>query len=192
MNLIDKKYLSIILSFILLSCNMKTYLLEDKVTKVPFDSIAYNNRSKFTFSLLSIVDTNIVYEEVDMRYNTLARLDNHRDNSVYGIYKFYQNGRLNYFLINRDRLLNPNNFNPENSGYRGIYYSEKNKIKYDLFVISSELGEIDKQTGTFSFSADTLYSNRKNAKGINATNYATKVYVKRKLLPEYFQFKANW
>lgn len=179
--------------FLLLSCNMKTYKLLNKRTKVPVDATAYNNKSKFNSLLLNNVDTSVIYEEFDTRYNILKRLDNHIESSIYNVYKFYPNGCINNFYLDRRNEPIPiNELNPLFTGYRGVYYSENNKIRYDLFAEIDQRQHTGKITGTLTFSGDTLYVKRDDRKGLNATDYSTEIYIKRKLPPEYFVYKADW
>lgn len=170
---------------LLCACNgIKTYRLLDNGTKVPIDQGVYSNKSKFDLSLFSVVDTNIVYEEYDRRYNTLKRLDNHLENSYFGIYKFYPNGALNSFLIDKKKDLYKE-LNPLYNGYRGVFYTEEGKARFDLFAEVNQQQNIGKLSGTLMFGGDTMYVKRDDLSYVE-------IYVKRKLPKEYFQFKADW
>jgi hypothetical protein len=172
---------------------MKVYTLLDKVTDVPKSNAVYKNKSKFTSTLLGIVDTGVVYEEFDPNYNILTRLDNHiENNNLYRLFRFYPNGCFNRFTINKDKNLDVIFFDPNYAGYRGVYYADNSKIRYDFFAGIDQRQHTGKITGTLTFSGDTLYVKRDDRKGLNATDYSTEIYIKRKLPPEYFQYKANW
>ncbi len=163
---------------------MKTFLLDNKITKVPIENKVYYNKNKFNFSLLSVLDTAVVYEKFETKYNALARLDNHSETSIYGIYKFYSNGNINYFVINRNEQLTPNLFNPSYAGYRGVYYKDGDKIRGDLFAPADERQNIGKLDRFFSVKDDTLFVERQYG--------YIDVYIKQRLPPEYFIYKANW
>jgi hypothetical protein len=180
------KFFLIVLAFGSMTACMKTFTLQNGRTKVPTKTLVYKNKVNFEKALLNVVDTAVVYEEFNKRYNVLTRLDNHIETSFYAVYRFYPNGELNYFVLDRDRPQGTNDFNPEYKGYRGVYYSEKSKIKYDLFAPSNELRWIGKLTGEFTFSGDTLYVRR------DESPKEVDIYIKRTLPPEYFQYKANW
>ena len=184
-----RKLKALVLLFILvvltLGCEMKTYTLQNGITKVPVDSTVYKNKSKFDKSLLTIIDTPVVYEAYNVERKTPVRLDVDYTHRFYGVYKFYSNGCLNYFTLNRDESIDTNTFNPLYRGQRGVYYLEKNQIKVDLITLINGYGSIGKLTSTFSFSNDTLYEHT------NYVKYVT-VYIKRKLPSGYLNYKANW
>jgi hypothetical protein len=169
----------------LISCNMKTYKLLNNKTSVPSDINAYKNRSKFDVSLLNIIDTSVVYEEYDRNYNILKRTDSHKENSIYAVCRFYSNGCMNKFFIDRKTVLTPNEFDPLYAGKRGIYYKENNKIRFDLFAEIDQQRHIGRLTGALTFNGDTLYIKRDDL------SYR-EIFIKRTLPPEYFQYKANW
>ena len=172
-------------SFILLSCNMKTYSLLDKITDVPINTNVYKNKSKFSASLLKTIDTGVVYEEYDRSKNILMSLDKCTACRGYRIFRFYSNGCLNMFFFDRNSTLPVNEFDPLYAGYRGVYYSEDNKIRFDLFAEIDQRQHTGKLSATLTFSGDTMYLKRDDL------SY-TEIYIKRKLPPEYFIYQANW
>lgn len=182
----NNKILAVVSIILLISCEMKTYLLKDGITKVPIKKDVYENKVKFDKSLLTTIDTGAIYEEFDTYRNVLKRLDSDSKRSFYGVYRFYANGKFNSFGIDKSVPLDSKMFNPEYRGYRGVYYLDKNQIRYDLFAPSNELRWIGKLTGTFRFSGDTLYVQRdESPQYIN-------VYIKRELPKEFLQYNANW
>lgn len=174
----------ILVSFI--SCRMNTYELKNNLTKVPYDKSVYKNKINFDKELLKVVDTSVVYEEFSVKYNVLKRLDSHIENRFYGVYRFYSNGYLNLFYLDRQLSQSVNDFNPDYNGYRGVYYKEEGKIKSDLFSIINDWGWAGRIKETYSFVGDTLYV--KNDKPRSNTYK----YVKRKLPIEYLKYKADW
>ena len=167
---------------------MRTFTLQNGRTKVPAKTIVYKNKAKFDKSLLNDIDTGVVYEKFNKQYNVLQRLlDSPIGTGVYGAYRFYLDGRFNLFFIRSDEPLNPNDFNPEYNGSRGVYYLKGNTVRYDLFAPSNGLGWIGKSTGNFTFSGDTLYVNDDDI-----SRRGVEIYIKRKLPPEYFKHKADW
>lgn len=169
----------------LASC-MKTLTLQNGVTRIPADSSVYVNKIKFTKELLKVVDTNVVYESYNMRYQELDRLDTHREITHYYVYRFYPNGCFNCFVINKKKELDTVEFNPDYNGLRGVYYSETNKIRYDFFASINDHLDMGRITGEFIFSGDTLFVTRDDLPGNN------RIYIKRRLPAEYFQYKATW
>ena len=165
---------------------MRTFTLQNGRTDVPAKTIVYKNKAKFDKSLLNVIDTGVVYEEFNQRYNVLQRLDSHIETSVYGAYRFYLDGCFNLFSIRRNTPLNPNDFNPEYNGKRGVYYLKENTVRYDLFAEINQVGWTGKLTGSFTFSEDTLYVKS------DISRRGVEIYIKRKLPPEYFKHKADW
>jgi len=174
-----------ILAVFIMAC-MRIYPLRDGITKVPVKTDVYKNKVKFDKSLLALIDTEAIYEEFDQRYNVLRRLDTHIETSIYGVYRFYPDGKFNSFGVHRRVPLDYNTFNPEYCGYRGVYYMEKGQIRYDLFAPSNGLGWISELNGTFRFSGDTLYVIQ------DVDKRHIDIYIKRELLPEYRNYKALW
>lgn len=182
-----------VLFILVLSCNIKSYTLLNKVTTVSKNVSVYKNKSKFVSALLlKEIDTSVVYEEYNLDKNILMRLDPCIECRVYSVYKFYPNGCFNAFYLNRDKILSAMEFNPLYGGKRGVYYSENNKIKYDLFAEIDEHQHLGKISGTLSFMGDTMYLKRDDVKGIDKTDYPKRIFLKRKLPPEYFVYKVNW
>jgi hypothetical protein len=173
-------------SVVLMTACMRTFTLPNGYTKVPAKPSVYKNKAKFDKSSLALIDTGSIYEEFDQHYNVLRRLDTHIETGTYGAYRFYPDGKFNLFFFDRDKSLQPNDLNPEHTGYRGVYYSEETKVRYDLFAATNGLGWIGKLTGTFKFSGDTLYEIR------DVDKKHIDIYIKRKLPPGYLDYKANW
>lgn len=171
---------------VLVTACMKTITLQNGRTKVPAKSDVYKNREKFDISLLNLVNTNVIYERFNKDYNVLQRLDTHIETSIYGAYRFYPDGRFNLFFLDRNKPNDPNAFNPEYSGKRGVYYSEKDQIRYDLFAEINQWGWTGKQSGTFRFSGDTLYVQR------DEFPKELDIYIKRELSPGYLNYNADW
>ena len=181
-----KKFLLFLTTLQLIGCVIKSYTLQNGVTKVPYNSDLFKNKSKFDKSILAIVDTSVIYEEFNQRYNVLSRFDTNLETRIYDVYRFYSDGKFNNFLLDRKKQIDVNDFNPEFNGYRGVYYLENGKIKFDLFAESNELGWLGELNGTFTFIGDTLYvKNREAPNNIN-------IYIKRKLPSKYLQFNGNW
>jgi hypothetical protein len=187
MNSSFKTYLYCLLGAFFGSCKMHTALLSNNTTRVPVSRDVYKNRVHFDKSLLQILDTGSVYEELELRYNVLSRLDTNKGTSVYGIYKFYPSGNLNYFVIDREEQFTPDIFDPTYAGYRGVYYLKGNRIKGELFGVADERSNIRKLDNEFTFKGDTLFVTTKN-RGLSYHS----IYIKRKLPREYFVYKADW
>lgn len=179
-------YLLILLVFGSMTSCIKTFTLQNGRTKVPAKAIVYKNKKNFDKVLLNVIDTAIVYEQFNNRYNVLQRLDNHIETSVYSSYRFYSDGSFNVFFMDREEPSSLNDLNPDYNGRRGVYYLKENNIRYDFFSAINQWGWVGKLTGEFTFSGDTLYVNR------DVSPKEVDIYIKRKLPTEYFQFKANW
>jgi hypothetical protein len=169
--------IAVILSLLFLVGCMKTMTLENGKSKVPIKSEVYKNRSKFDRSLLSIVDTSVVY-----KYCWI----NGKTSNIYGVYRFYPEGQFNEFIINGNRRSGERDFDPKFNGYRGVYYLENNRIRYDEFGPVTQNRRTGKLTGTFSFKGDTLFVIQ------DTDTRLVHIYLKHELPPECMQFKADW
>jgi hypothetical protein len=166
----------------LASCGMRTTRLRDNGSKIPKRTSVYKNRIKFDSTALRYIDTGVVYEEYNTWNKVLIRLDSTDKNSSYGIYRFYSNGFMNYFSIDRNKPLVPKDFDPEYHGYRGIYYMNNNKLTTELFAPVNGLGHIGKRKEKCRISGDTLFVGRESVQ-------YPQVYIKRKLPAEYLTYR---
>jgi len=182
----NKNFLVLIAVVTLLhiSC-MRTVKLRDGITKVPVRTSVYKNKIKFDKTIAAVIDTSAFFEEIDPNFKVLKRLDSNVENSFYGVYRFYSNGYLNYFVVNRDTPIESDFFDPQLHGYRGVYYLKKNKICYDLFCTINQAGWIGLLTGHFTIKGDTLIVTSYQSKGIE-------VYVKRKAPESVNVYRGNW
>lgn len=167
----------------LASCGMKSELLQDKITKIPADTTFYKNKTNYNALLNMSIDTTCIYEEYDTYKKELSRLDTQNPNSWYGVYKFYAGGRVNLFIIDRNEDVNKQSFNPELKGYRGVYYSKKNKILTDMYVPVTQNRAMGRSTSVLTNAGDTLYLND----GIRQ-----RVYVKNWACKQSLKHRADW
>ena len=191
------KYTTLAFFLILVSCGIKTNLLEDKITEVPLNNEIFKNKTFFDKKLLNQIDTTVVYEEFTkyiykglekIKVNIPERLNKHDKTSTYQVYKFYNNGDVNLFVLYKNDSLKNNNIKPNYLGYRGVYYSKKNQIQIDLFTVTGynfkkEYGIIN---NIIEMKGDTLFE--KSTKDITSVS----VYIKRKIPKEFLNYKSDW
>lgn len=166
------------LSLVLFGCGLRTNILLDGKTKVPAKKKVYSNKAMFKDSLLSIIDTSVIYEEYDLNKKIFYRLDSKNKTKSYGVLRFYSNGNFNQFLILQGEAIDSNTFNPIFSGLRGVYYLEKGEVKFDLFGAKNSRGWIGKLPGNITVSGDTLFVYYELAR-------KTRVFVKRNIQPKF-------
>lgn len=164
---------------------MQTFLLSNQRTRVPSDSKVYINKQKFDRNILTIIDTNVIYEKFDSRNAILARDDYREENNIYDVIRFYPNGCFNIFFINKTKNLSKQNFDPNYTGYRGVYYNEGSKIKFDLFAEVDQQGHIGKLSGILEFNGDKLILKRDDLK-------YSEIYIKNKIPNDYLKFNPEW
>ena len=170
------------------SCGIKTFYLEDSKTfKVPRNPRKYIKNIPFNDSLKNIINTNYIYEEFNEQLNLPSRLSKGESAKYYSVLRFYPNGCLNIFLLNKEResILTKNIFNPKYNGYRGFYNKINNQITFEKFVEINGLGELGKLSGTISIKNDTLFLYTKK-------NNETKVYIKRELNEQMLNYIGDW
>lgn len=184
---IYRKNYCVLFFFLFISCGIKTFKLKNSITEVPSDSNVYLNKSKYIKSLNNIIDTSSVYEEYDVFNRSLERLNKQDPHCCYSVLKFYGNGLLNYFVLDKDNLLNVEDFNPENNGYRGVYYEDNGSVRIDLFIIVDQFRNIGKLSGNISIENDTLYLKTDKHSSVR------KFIKNNKIVPkEFLKFKVNW
>ena len=61
------------------------------------------------------------------------------------------------------------------TGYRGIYYTENDIIRYNLFAEIGQRQQTGKITGTLTFGGDILYVKRDDRKGLNAIEHSAEI-----------------
>lgn len=189
-----RKYSSLILlstTLFTLSCSGQKYVrLNDSFVKIPNKSSMYKNIDKFDTKLLAIIDTEVIYEEFDVYNNILQRLDTADVDKSYYVIRFFPNGYFHSFHLREDNIhnnssSNKNSYNPERVGIRGVYYYENNKIRYDIYGRTSEMGGVRKISGEFIINGDTLIDNRDNLSYQN-------IYIKREVPKEYLDYQVDW
>ncbi len=157
----------------------------DGRTKVPVDTTVFTKRGLFDKSLIQIVDTAVIYEEFSQRYGVLQRLDDHIETSFYDIIRFYGNGCINFFIIDRDMQFSPQKLNPRYSGLQGLYYFEKGRIRIQLCGRTDQRGGQGLIYSTVKISGDTLYEKRDNSPFEN-------IYVKRRFPEKFLSYTPYW
>jgi hypothetical protein len=155
------------------------------VTKVPLRSKVYKNRYLFDNKLCELIDTNTFYYEYNTNVNCLERYNIDSKDNFYGVYKFYGNGNLNYFMIDKNKYLKNTDFDPDYGGYRGIYYSGDNEIRFDIFVRINSWGWFGKSEGSIYVRGDTLFVKK------DVSHYP-KIYIKMDIDRINTFYRGNW
>lgn len=188
--MIKFKTLSLAFTVLLLAGCYSIQKLPDGHTTITTDQRAYKNKEKFSLGLTAFIDTNAVYEEycyvnaVNKERTYHYHQDTHKD-----YYRFYSNGYCNCFSVKSNATeLNHANFDPAKTGYRGVYYQEKNgTIKLDLFTQIGELSSLRSSYGLstrkITLSGDSLFMQKEGD-----MNYH--IYLKRKATKEIQDMKG--
>jgi hypothetical protein len=182
---------------LLIGCGIKTTVLQDGTTRVAVNQKVYKNISKFDTSMVTVIDTTVIYEAYNTLYNEngipvykkLARLTTKIENpdNYYHVYRFYNNGCYNLFILDRekDASLGKNDFNPDYAGNRGIYFKEDSVFIGNIVVQKNGIGERGIRKELFYFSGDTLFRTIKNSP-------YTQIFIKRNVPSDYLKWKATW
>lgn len=189
--------LSGIVFILLTSCNHKLRILSDGWTRITTEEKTYNNRSLFNPDLLKIIDTNAIYKEccyiqnLDSSFLGLNKSKKYQsltypNQSNREYYRFYSDGYCNCFINDRvGDSYDIKDFNPENTGFRGVYYRDKKgKILIDLFTQTSGIGNFSNLKLYVQISSDTLFMTTKNENG------GYRVFIKRTLNDELIDIKG--
>lgn len=155
----------------------------------------YANKSKFNKSLLTQIDTLVIYEEFKTIYwegteaisvNIVARKNVRDLYSRFSNYRFYNNGCFNVFILDRqDSILKKRMFNPKYNGLRGVYYKEGDKIKGDYIGKVADSGMKGVIKKEFKFKGDTLFV-------IDKKEGWNRIYLKRNIPTELLNHNAGW
>ena len=170
------------------SCNHKLRILSDGWTRITTEEKNYNNIILFKPQLLEIIDTNSIYKEccyiqnLGKKYQSLS----YPNQSSREYFRFYSNGYCNCFINDKvGDSLEIKNFNPEITGFRGVYFRDKKKrLKIDLFTQTSGIGDFSNLKLYLKLSGDTLYMTTKNENG------GYRVFVKKDLNTELRNIKG--
>jgi hypothetical protein len=143
------KYLVIFLLAILASCGIKTRTLLNGVTKVPTDEFFAKKYRSYDPKLeLTKLDTSGYYFSSE-------------DNSGWiSIYKFYSNGKCNWFYTTKDKISQSNTFDPSYNGYRGFWYSNEQNVVCYLYAPGDQLRQIKKIQRMIFVNNDSIYVKR--------------------------------
>ncbi len=177
--------------FLLMSC-IKTTILKNGHQKAALNPKVYKNRIFFDKSILSEIDTTVIFEEYNTSFyisgkpvNVFARFNYQDPNTIYGVYRFYGNGCFNYFGLDRDSVtLTKKMFDPTYTGWRGVFYKAKGEIRGDLITQIDQIGSIGTMRVAFEFKGDTLF--------VKAKGQRERIYIKRKIANELLSFNAEW
>lgn len=124
-----KSTILLLLTFsFILSCSIKSKLLENKKTKVPSDINYFTNhfRQKYDVKLFKEIEKNSIY--VAIFHKDIDGNKFYSSNGNYSAYKFYQNGCVNVFRLTEDAVLADMSFDPKTRGHRGVTYNKTNKL----------------------------------------------------------------
>ncbi|MDX6188493.1 hypothetical protein SGQ83_03950 [Flavobacterium sp. Fl-318] len=179
----------LILGFFFVSCETIKYKkLDDGISKIPVDKFFFhkNYRNKYEIALLKMIDINSVYIESfyldpkDKFFNSQKGF-----NSFINGLKFYGNGCVSNFVINKDSLFNLPKLDPLKRGSRGISFIKQKDTVIEIIVPIDETYNLGKKQYYLKVHADTLFLEDKQT----SLRY---IYLKHKLHGENTKFKADW
>jgi hypothetical protein len=173
----------IVLSVALASCGIRATLLGNNETRIPQSANVYKNRGKFDSSVLKHIDTSVLYEEIGDMVDSVLHERRFKNYEMYnyGVFRFYSNGFMNFFVMFKDPPYTAKQLDPAYTGTRGIYYTEGDKIKGELFRCGKR--KIRKLNLHVTTKGDTLFVTWTNLR------MPQQVYIKRKLPPEFLKYK---
>ena len=142
------KYLKVIFAFLFIimlnSCldlKNKTYSFKNgRLSLVNSrDFFNKNYRAKFKVGLPELIDTRALYIE-SYYISGLNKEKFQRSDLWNGIYRFFNNGAMNDFSMDkRKSMLSSKNYNPDSTDKKGVCYNKDGIWFVDIFAKSSEL-----------------------------------------------------
>ena len=150
----------LIIGFLFISCeSIKNKMLQDGTTKVPIDKKFFDKkyRNKYEIVLSKMIDPNSVYVESFYLDSNAKLFDSKKGhNSFIGVLKFYRNGCLNNFIVNKDSLHSLPKLNPLIRGYRGICYKNERDTIIEIILPVDEVYNLGKKKYFLKTRQDTL------------------------------------
>ncbi len=175
--------------FLTFSCNIEVIKLQDGITKVPKSKNFFKKeyREKYKIINLNNVKYNSIYiEKYYMDMFTKEIFDSRKGyNSFLGAIKFYKNGTLNLFSIEK-KIDSLPILNPQKRGYRGISYIKNNDTLIDIIVPISDTYKIGKKTYKAEIQGDSLIliDNKKRN--------SVRIYIENTMLEKNLNYKSDW
>lgn len=132
------------------SCIQTVYLPKNKV-KVPKDINFFKEKYKTKYNVISPtdIDTSVMYKEI-FYINQENEVFIHTDHDSF--LKFYPNGNVNYFSKQKGLEME---FNPFETGYRGVTYFSTKKNKQIISLV-------EPVTGLLTYGVRDYYASVKN------------------------------
>ncbi|QIY91647.1 hypothetical protein [Chryseobacterium gallinarum] len=153
----------------------KAKVLLNNKTKVPIDfTLCFHNKKYQTTSLIGIIDTNYIYEEITKR-----------SDGWHSVLRFYPSGKLNYFSFEDGTTYDTNSFNPLIHGLRGTIAQDSNGENYVLYYT------IINHSGDWGIKAEKLVINGNEIKLVDKTGSAT-IYKKKAIPKGLLSYEADW
>jgi hypothetical protein len=175
---------TLFLIVVISGCGLKYEVLKNGYTKVPRNDYKFENKQESVTLGVIPFRTDCIYEELSNFNNQPARKDvGNKETFFYETLRFYDNGCINIFLLNRDNV--NIEFNPEFFGYRGVYYSVNNRWKFDLFAPQSERAIYGIISGEISLNGDTISLIRENG-------YQNRFVIHEIEKLNLIEYSANW
>lgn len=184
------KYFLLLLILFFTSCELiKQKKLSDGTTKVPFDENYFNKnyRDKYQIIFPNGIDGNSIYIESFYlsRKGEIFNSKKGHNSFIEGI-RFYKNGCVSSFTIDKNSLIDSLNLDPSSTGYRGICYVNKKDTLIDIIVPISDAYDLGKANYNFKIKGDTLFLKYKRDPQI------VKIYLKTTLKKESINYNSVW
>jgi|GEM_PF-4145143 len=171
-------------------CGIRSRTLKNGYKKVPYDKEFFNKHYRKRYGVVNLkdVDYNAVYIEAYI-ISAVGDWFNSRQNNNTGIsiIKFYNNGCVNKFYIDKNRIDNLPLLNPEIRGYRGILYKKNKDILMDIVANITGCYILCKYKYKVRIKGDTLFLKSKEN-----SNKDTYVYLRKVLSEKNLNYEADW
>jgi len=157
------------------------YYLKDGYTKVPLDSSFFKKEKKAPLN----VDFNAVYiVSYYVGHDYLWDYDKGDHLTRTGL-RFYKNGNVSSFEINKKKIKNLPDLNPSDSGYRGISYMSKGIDYIMLYVPKTEYLRYGKKKYAIEIKGDSLYLK-------DVVGNSLDIYLKKELIGKNLKYTGDW
>ncbi len=184
-----KKIKFLIILLFLTSCSfsfIKTNELEDGMTDVPFNKDFFDKRYREKHEVINLnqVDFNAIYiESYSISDNGIFDLRSGSNDFINGI-KFYTNGCVSVFGIDKNKINDQRLLNPIVHGFRGMSYVKKKDTLIDFYAPANSSYQFGKIKHKARVNGDTLF--------LTDRYDIIDVYLKKQLTEKNLGFEADW
>jgi hypothetical protein len=188
-------FLILITSFLAFCSSKNKYINSSTWVRIPYNDNFFREKydKKVKTETPNIIDTNSYYQ-LEFYIGFFDKVKYYDEPKHIDYIRFYKDGRVNIFTYSMNYSLTKQlpdsiaiNFNPHESGYRGVCYKNKDDFFIDFFTqVTQQRAMGIRKFKIVSISKDTLKIR------VNEKNSSVYVYSRHTLPSKDLNYNANW